>query len=335
MIRRATPADREALHRLYRELDAEIPSPQYYGARIEDELAEVDEILEREIAVVAEEDGEVVGFVLARPRPGTRGLLSDIYVRPENRRRGLASVMAAEAVEALRAYGVTHVTLSVSADNAAARAVYAAWGFREQALTLAAEIDEVGRRLAGAEAGPSYGSVHVQTDDIGVVARAVARFVPLRAARSQGTIVSPPRNGWIAIYDEASDREPGLLRRLGRELSDRMGAITLSIGVEHGQVVRYLLYERGRVVDEYLSVPEHYGPLPPGDVVALGANPTAVARLTGADPKEIRAIARTAASAADLPPAAELLARLATAMKIEGADHGYTEAGDIEGAQRI
>ena len=204
--------------------------------------------------------------------------------------------------------------------NAAARAAYASWGFRDEHLTLVAEIGELQRRLAStAETGPSFGSVHVQTDDIGAVTRAVAQFIPRRTERSEGTVVAPPRNGWIAVYDEAADREPELLRRLGRELSDRMGAVTLSIGVERGQVVRYLLYERGRIVDEYLSVPEHYGELAPGDAVALGANPTVVARLTGADPRDIRRIARTAASPADLPPAPELLAELAGAMKIEGA----------------
>ena len=163
--------------------------------------------------------------------------------------------------------------------------------------------------------------------------RAVGQFVPL--GQSEGTIVAPPRNGWTAVYDAACDRDPELLRRLARELSDRMGAITLSIGVEHGQVVHYLIYERGRMVDEYLSVPDQYGPLPPGDAVALGANATVVARLTGADPREIRSIARTARSPADLPPPAELLARLAAAMKIEGAEHGYAEAGEIVGAQRL
>ena len=57
-----------------------------------------------------------------------------------------------------------------------------------------------------------------------------------------------------------------------------------AISVDDGVVVRYVLYERGSVVDEYQSLPEHFGPLPPGDVVALGANPTVVSRLTGAEP---------------------------------------------------
>ena len=139
----------------------------------------------------------------------------------------------------------------------------------------------------------------------------------------------------MRFYDEACDHDPELLRRLARELSDRMGAVTLSIGVERGKVVRYRLYERGRMVDEYLSVPEYYGELPPGDAVALGANPTVVARLTGADPREIRTLARTASAPGELPPAEELLAQLAAAMKIEGAEHGYEQAAGIPGAQRV
>jgi hypothetical protein len=53
-----------------------------------------------------------------------------------------------------------------------------------------------------------------------------------------------------------------------------------------------VLFERGSVVDEYQSVPEYFGQLPPGDVIALSANPTVVARLTAADRASVRAVAR-------------------------------------------
>ena len=53
--------------------------------------------------------------------------------------------------------------------------------------------------------------------------------------------------------------------------------------------MRFRLYERGRMVDEYLSVPTYYGALPKGDELALAANPTLVARLTGADRDDVRA----------------------------------------------
>jgi ribosomal protein S18 acetylase RimI-like enzyme len=336
VIRPANAADRETLHGLYSAFFSECPNSEYYGATLEEELGEVDEILDAGLAFVAQENETIEGFALARRKRGTHGVLTDLYVRPDARRKGVATALATAVAEALAELGVTHITLSVDAGNGVARAAYASWGFRDEHLTLVAEIDELQRRLAStAETGPSFGSVHVQTDDIGAVTRAVGQFIPRRTERSEGTVVAPPRNGWIAVYDEAADREPELLRRLGRELSDRMGAVTLSIGVERGQVVRYLLYERGRIVDEYLSGPAHYGELAPGDAVALGANPTVVARLTGADPRDIRRIARTAALPADLQSAPDLLRELAAAMKIEGAEHGYADAGGIAGAERV
>jgi hypothetical protein len=96
-----------------------------------------------------------------------------------------------------------------------------------------------------------------------------------------------------------------------------------------------ILFERGSIVDEYLSVPEFYGPLPPGDVVGLAANPTVVARLTGAEPGEVRRIAQTAPAPADLPPARDLLASLAAVLRIEGAEHGWSDAPEMPGAVRI
>ena len=91
-----------------------------------------------------------------------------------------------------------------------------------------------------------------------------------------------------------------MLRRLAREISDRMGAFVLTLGLEEGSVVRYVALERGRVVDEYLSVPSTTA-RPPGEVIALGANPRLMARLTGADPDAVRAIARTASSPSSCP----------------------------------
>jgi hypothetical protein len=123
-----------------------------------------------------------------------------------------------------------------------------------------------------------------------------------------------------------------MLRRLARELSDRMGAVVLALGVENGEVLHYELMERGRVVDEYLSVPEYHGPRPPGEVVSLAANPRLLARLTGADPERVRAAARNAASPSELPPASELLAELAEALGLRGGAHGYEGAHGTAGA---
>ena len=177
--------------------------------------------------------------------------------------------------------------------------------------------------------------MHIQSDDVEAVIRAVRQFVPRLPGGSKGSVVVAPRDGWTTVYDELTDREPELLRRLARELSDRMGAFVLAIGAEEGAVVRYVALERGRVVDEYLSVPEFYGPLPPGEVIALGANPRLMARLTGADAEAVRATARTAVSPADLPPAGELLAAIAALFGLPGATHGYEEARSEPGATSL
>ena len=207
-------------------------------------------------------------------------------------------------------------------------------GFTEQARVFEAPLDALEQRL-GSDKGPSFGSVHVQTDDLDGVVRAVRQFVPRMPGGSKGSVVAPPRNGWIGVYDELTDRNPEMLRRLARELSDRMGAVVLALGVEEEQVVRFVLFERGRVMDEYLSVPEYFGAVPPGDVISLSANPTVVARLTGADPAEVRRVAKTATSPEELPPATELAGSLARLLGVEGGEHGYARAGEVPDAGAV
>ena len=333
-VRRASASDRDAIHRLYAEFFELSPPPPYSGASLERELAEVDGILESGIAAIADDGDEAVGFALARRKRGTEGFVSDLYVRPEARRQGVARRLMRAVTEALREAGATHVTLFVDADNADARAVYRRWGFRERVLQLVVETDALEQRLGGDTRG-SFGSIHVQSDDLTAVERAVRQFVPRLPGGSKGSVVSPPRDGWIAVHDELCDREPRMLRRLARELSDRMGTVVLALGVENGEVLHYELMERGRVVDEYLSVPEYHGARPPGEVVSLAANPRLLARLTGADPEDIRSIARTASSPSDLPPAAGLLAELAETLGLAGGAHGYAEAGDAPDAIRL
>jgi hypothetical protein len=187
---------------------------------------------------------------------------------------------------------------------------------------IAAERSEAGDEQ---ELTASHGSVHVQTDDQNAVVQAVSRLVP-RVFRSRATVVSAPRNGWVAVYDEIADRDPRQLGRLGRELSNATGLVVFTIGVEEGRAVHYIAFERGRTLDEYLSVPDFRGPLPPGDAIALRANPTVVARLTGAHPASIRSAARTGASPDELLPADELLHEVALALGLEGTHIRFEEA---------
>ena len=149
----------------------------------------------------------------------------------------------------------------------------------------------------------------------------MSKFLP-RYGGSGEARVAQPRNGWVAVYDELLDHDRKARERLASELSNATAAVVCAIAVEDGAVVRYALFDRGSIVDEYESVPEYHGPRPPGDVVALGANPTVVARLTGAEPARVRAVARTAATPDELPPAPELLAELADVLGLEGAGRG-------------
>jgi hypothetical protein len=70
-------------------------------------------------------------------------------------------------------------------------------------------------------------------------------------------------------------------------------------------------------------------------VISLAANPTVVARLTGADPAEVRRVVRNAKSPAELPPADELGAEVGRVLGVEGGDHGYERAGEIPDAVDI
>ena len=335
-VRRATPDDFDAIAGLWLEFDHEIPPPTHEGpADHEKELREVAEILESETAFVAlDEDGEPVGFVLARRRAPGFGTLTDLYVRQLDRRSGVGTELMREVLRAFREQEIEQVDLEVVAVNTVARALYQRWGLRDEVMIMTGRVADLEARLGRQEAS-SFGSIHIQSDDLSGVAQAVRQFVPRLPGNSRGSVVAPPRAGWITVYDDVCDRMPDMLRRLAKELSDRMGAVVALLGVERDELVRMILFEQGRIVDEYLSVPEFYGPLPPGDVVGLAANPRVVSRLTGAEPEAVRRIAVTASSPAGLAPARDLLAELAGAMGIQGADHGWANAPEIEGAERI
>ena len=335
-VRRASPDDFAAISAMWREFEHELPPPVHAGPVDADrELAEIAEILDSHVAFVAEDDdGVPVGFALFRLQNPGLATLSDLYVQPPSRRTGVATALARSGVTALGELGIEHVDLNVDASNGVARSLYARWGFRDEVVVMAARIADVEERLGRQQEG-SFGSIHVQSDDLSGVEAAVRQFVPRLPGGSQGSIVTPPKNGWIAVYDDVCDRDPDMLRRLARELSDRMGSVVVVLGVEQEALVRMILFERGRIVDEYLSVPEYHGPLPPGDVVGLAANPTVIHRLTGADPEAIRRVARTAPAPADLPPARELLGELAAALRLSGSEHGWSDAPEVAGAVRI
>src|SRR5262249_60066153 len=171
-------------------------------------------------------------------------------------------------------------------------------GFEEVAHVMASSVEALEARLLSAPLGASRASTHIQTDDRTSVERALSQFVP----RLGSPEVQDAANGWIRIADPLLDTDPAAQTRFARDLSDRLGAVVVALALEHGVVARFRLFERGRMVDEYLSVPSYYGPTSQGDELALAANPTLVARLTGPHHDAGAPRPRPAASPRGLPP---------------------------------
>ena len=305
MIRPATADDLPLVRELWQEFNTEIPDEPWREDDLAEDLAGLEQAIRDEIVLLADEDG----LAVARRRGERLGFLDVVYVRPAARRSGLATQLIREAAARLRAAGAEMLELEVLASNAEARAIYERWGFKPVELTLGAPLAELEQRLAPAE-GPTFGFVHVQTDDVVKVRRDAAKVL-----RDEAEV--EVEGNWVRVRSAATDADPARLKSLAKELSYTTGGVVLSLGIERGVVVRYDLFDKGADVDEYMSVPEFYGPLPPGDTYALGANATVVGRLTGADPKRVREVARTAASPGELPPAQELYEQIATVMGVQ------------------
>jgi ribosomal protein S18 acetylase RimI-like enzyme len=313
-IRRASEGDEAVLRELIEEFNAEIPEPDDVGPETwDEEWAEITRSLAGGAVYVAEDDQGAAGMAYAAPPERGRSHLGVVHVRPRARRAGVAKALVLACVREVRERGAKRVSLDVLETNTRARDVWRRLGFEEVAHIMSAPVDALERRLEAAPVGASRASTHVQSDDRTSVERALGQFVP----RLEAPDVRDAENGWIRIADALLDADRDAQSRFARDLSHRLGAVVVTLAIEYGAVVRFRLFERGRMVDEYLSVPSYYGTLSKGDELAFAANPTLVARLTGAEPEAVRRIARTAASPSELPPADELYAQVATLMGLE------------------
>ena len=137
-IRSAEAADLATLRELWEALYGEHPEPEHERKSWEQVAEDVRLAVEEHVVLVAEEDGRAVGFLLGRPKKDRIGYVSDLYVRPEHRRRVLGRALLSEGARLL---GREVVTLDVDASNADARAFYERLGFREQSSRLAAPAE--------------------------------------------------------------------------------------------------------------------------------------------------------------------------------------------------
>jgi ribosomal protein S18 acetylase RimI-like enzyme len=318
VIRRATKNDAALIRELWEEFESELGGPDYLLETWDEAWTDLSETIATGVALLAEDEGRAAGFVfcILGDRGRKTAHVTDLYVRPAARNKGIGQSLLAELIGPARAAGLDHVSLEVLLRNADARRLYERLGFAAVDLFMVAPLGALAERLGSEERPMSFGSLHVQTDDEAGVERAVLQFLP-RLGRSGHTEITPARNGWVSVVDDLCDRDRSAQRRLGSELSERMGVPAVALALEEEAVVRFLLFERGRMVDEYLSVPTYYGELSKADELSLSANPTLAARLTGADPGRVRAVARIASSPSELPPARELLSQIADVLGLE------------------
>lgn len=316
-IRPATEADGAPLRALWEEYEVEVPEPPgFLPEPWEQQWTAIQKSIGGGGAVYVAEEGDAHALVaVVHVLPPERGVahVEWAHVRRDWRRRGVAKALLRECVRAVKDEGTTTVSLEALRSNEPAIVVWERLGFEVVEFFMAAPVERLELRLADVPVGTSHASTHVQTDDRIAVERALAQFIP----SLHGAEVAATTSGWMRIIDALLHVDRDAQARLARDLSERLGAVVVALAVEVGAVVRFRLYERGRMVDEYLSVPGFYGELPKGDELALAANPTLVARLTGADRDEVRIVARTAATPAELPPAHELYEQIARTMGLE------------------
>ena len=112
-----------------------------------------------------------------------------------------------------------------------------------------------------------FANVQVRTDNRAAVIRAVefllqtAGYAPEveTYAGDRSIYVGPADNGWVGVYDSACDGVTvGPLAWLAQGLSARLAAPTLAWLVHDSALLLYLLFDRGEVLDRYISRPDYF-----------------------------------------------------------------------------
>lgn len=102
---------------------------------------------------MAEEEGEIVGFMLCLLSPNAPvfkerkiGVISDVFVLEERRRKGVASKMLDVAIRWFRKNKVRSVQLGVAHHNMEARAAWRNLGFEPYMIYKRLDLDKEARR---------------------------------------------------------------------------------------------------------------------------------------------------------------------------------------------
>jgi ribosomal protein S18 acetylase RimI-like enzyme len=153
VVRRATAEDTRRLGELAAELvrlhhsyDPERffcwePLEPGYGRFLAEQMA-----ARAAVVLVAELEGEVVGYAYGRDEPrdwnallDRCGVVHDVFVDPRRRRRGIATALLEEMLVALEGMGVPRVVLSTASKNSEAQALFERLGFRHTMVEMTRE----------------------------------------------------------------------------------------------------------------------------------------------------------------------------------------------------
>lgn len=126
-IRAASPADGAALAELERRCFSDPWSEESLVEAAASSLG---------VNLVAEVDGAVVAYLMARVVPPTAEIMN-LAVDQPYRRQGMAAALLSAALAALAARGATEVFLEVRASNLPAQALYREAGFRPMGIRAA------------------------------------------------------------------------------------------------------------------------------------------------------------------------------------------------------
>src|SRR6476660_4171076 len=166
-IRLATKEDKELVRELWVEFGAELGGPEYLRESWEDAWSDLAQTVRSGVGLIAEEDGLAVGFVFCVLGDTGRKTahVTDIYVRPDSRNKGIGRALLAGILEPARAAGLDHASLEVLIRTNDARRLYERLGFAPMDVFMVAPLGALADRLASDDRPASAGSLHVQTDD--------------------------------------------------------------------------------------------------------------------------------------------------------------------------
>ncbi|RLE75019.1 MAG: hypothetical protein DRJ56_06410 [Thermoprotei archaeon] len=153
LIRPMRPGDLDALVEFWADMsDDPVVSGRIYPPTEENKrkwcswVLKVREEDEHQV-LVAESNGQVIGYILFRIRtdlplwsPHKMATIYDLYVRPDFRRKGVATELLARALEVMRSRGATLVMITALVANEPALRLYRKMGFRDFRLTLVKEL---------------------------------------------------------------------------------------------------------------------------------------------------------------------------------------------------